>query len=199
MRQLDFTSSIRRSKVAEFLKGGTLLVCFALAALIPIAAGLAAPGRGGTEAGESAGFLCLLVAIAAGVLFVRSAGECIVSLATFAGGVLSAIYLAESFPVFPLLIFTLFFAISSKLLRRGTIRRNGHKAFLLVGVCLMPALLVEYSKYTPFTRFRFGVALVIGAGIALLFTGLQFIESARKDSRPPVRGQESSGDSARVL
>jgi len=197
MRQLDFNSIIRRLTALEFVKAAGLFVGFAVAALVPIAAGLAAPG--GQAAGQSAGLLCLLVAIASGVLLVRSAGECVVLFGSFLGGVLSAIYLGESFPLFPLLVLSLFFAISRRLHRRGTFSDSGHKAFLLASVCVLPVLLVEYSKYTPFTRFRFGVALMIGAGIGLVFAGLQFIASARKDSRPPIGGQEGLEDSAGVL
>jgi len=198
MRQLDFSSIIRRLTAFQLLKGLGLFFVFVMVSLIPIAAGLMA-GGGGTGAGQSAGFLCLLVAIVAGVLCVRAAGECVVTFAVFIGGVLSAIYLAESFPFFPILIFALFLSISRRVHQRGSVSDTGHKAFLLASVCVVPALLVEYSKYTPYTRFRFGVALIIGAGIGFVFTGLQLIASARKDSRSPVSGHKGLEDSAGVL
>ena len=81
--------------------------------------------------------------------------------------------------------------------KRGTFAESAHKAFWLVTVCGVPAQLVKFSKYSEFTRFRFGVAVVVAAGVGLIFTGLHFIASARKvKSRASGEGLESSAKSA---
>ena len=98
MRRPAFGFSMRAMLGGELAKSAALIFVFAAVSLLPIAAGLAVPGTGGKESGEVAGFLCLVVAIVGGVLVVRSAGESFVSCLAFAAGVVSALYLAESFP-----------------------------------------------------------------------------------------------------
>jgi len=180
MRRSAFSFNVRASLRGEPAKSAALIFAYAAVSLLPIAAGLAAPGTGGKESGEVAGFLCLVVAIAGGVLMVRSAGPDLISCLAFGAGVVSALYLSESFPFFPLVVWSLFVAIAGELRNRGTFAEGAHKAFLLATVCCAPALLVEYSKYSEFTQFRFGVAIVIAAGAGLIIAGLHFVVSAHK-------------------
>ena len=181
MKRPAFSLSVRAPLGGGLAKSAALIFAYAALSLLPVAAGLVAPGTGGKESGEVAGFLCLVVAIAGGVLMVRSPGPDLISCLAFGAGVVSALYLSESFPFFPLVVWSLFVAIAGELRKRGTFAERAHKAFLLATVCCAPALLVEYSKYSEFTQFRFGVAIVIAAGVGLIFVGLHFVVSARTD------------------
>ena len=77
MRRSAFSFNVRASLRGAPAKSAALIFAYAAVSLLPIAAGLAAPGSGGKESGEVAGFLCLVVAIDGGVLMVRSGPDLI--------------------------------------------------------------------------------------------------------------------------